>query len=180
MAGSERSGPAAADPALFRGRTWAYDGGCAEAARVHAVALIEATGARPLAVAPAEHDRLVALTSHLPQVLATALAARIGRRLAEPGVAALSGPGLHSMTRLGSSAWSMWESILRENGPDVAQEVRALTSILSQAADALASGRVEAIETLFAEAARAVAGLRENAPGAPRVDHPTSVSPTKG
>jgi prephenate dehydrogenase len=62
---------------------------------------------------PEEHDRVVAVTSHLPQLLSTALAAEAARV-----DAAISGPGLADMTRLAGSAWEIWEDILRTNsGP---------------------------------------------------------------
>jgi prephenate dehydrogenase len=165
IAGSERSGPAAADAALFRDRVWTYEPAAAEPARSAAVALIAATGARPVPVAAAEHDRLIALTSHLPQVVSTALAVRLGRELDEPEAAALCGPGMASMTRLAGSSWLMWDGIFAQNGQAVAQEVRSLAHILSEAAEALESGRAEWLERWFAQAARAVARLNQNAPG---------------
>jgi prephenate dehydrogenase len=159
LAGSERSGPAAADAALFTGRTWTYEADAAEPARSAAVALIAATGARPWPIAAADHDRAVALTSHLPQVVATALAGLLGRSLDRGEIAALCGPGMASMTRLGGSSWAMWGGILSQNAPAVAQEVRALTHILSEAAEALETGRAESLEPWFVAAAAAVARL---------------------
>ena len=165
IAGSERSGPAAADAALFRDRVWTYEPSAAEPARSAAVALIAATGARPLPIVAAEHDRLIALTSHLPQVVSTALAVRLGREPDGPDTAALCGPGMASMTRLAGSSWLMWDGIFAQNGQAIAQEVRALAHILSEAAEALESGRAESLERWFAEAARAVARLNQNALG---------------
>jgi len=161
IAGSERSGPGAADGGLFRDRTWTYEADAAEPARAAAVALILATGARPLAIGSVEHDRLVALTSHLPQVVAVALASRLGEALGNPATAALCGPGARSMTRLGGSSWTMWEGILAQNGQSIAQEVRSLAHILSEAAEALQTGRSETLEPWFAAAALAVSRLNE-------------------
>lgn len=159
LAGSERSGPGAADAALFAGRTWTYESGAAEPARSEAAALIAALGARPLAIDAAEHDRLTALTSQLPQLLSTALAALVGAAPDGRTVSALCGPGMASMTRLGASSWTMWESILRQNAPAAAQEVRAMIHILSEAAEALETGRAESLEPWFAAAAATVARL---------------------
>jgi prephenate dehydrogenase len=88
MCGTERSGPDAADPALFRGARWAL---CLEPGtdlarwlRVAEVALD--VGAEVVPVTAAEHDDAVAAVSHVPHLLAAALAAAAG----EAGALALS------------------------------------------------------------------------------------------
>jgi prephenate dehydrogenase len=53
----------------------------------------------------------------------------------------------------------MWRPILEQNEPAVAQEVRALISILSEAAEALEAGRVESLEALFELAAATASRL---------------------
>ena len=65
------------------------------------------------------------------------------------------------MTRLGASSWTMWEGILAQNGQSIAQEVRSLAHILSEAAEALQNGRSETLEPWFAAAALAVSRLNE-------------------
>ena len=73
MAGSERSGPLAASAALFDGRPWAvtpHQDSTREAVRAGAGAGAALSGASPVRIAPDEHDRAVARTSHLPHLLA--------------------------------------------------------------------------------------------------------------
>src|SRR5215213_8507206 len=76
VCGSEARGPAFARAELFDGATWfltpVADTDPVRYARLHAA--VAAVGARPLAIDPGAHDRLVALTSHLPHVLANLLA----------------------------------------------------------------------------------------------------------
>ncbi|HYF72819.1 MAG TPA: prephenate dehydrogenase/arogenate dehydrogenase family protein, partial [Nocardioides sp.] len=71
MAGSERSGPLAATPALFDGRPWAitpHEGAEPDAVRlVEELALL--CGAVPVPLSPEEHDKAVARTSHVPHLL---------------------------------------------------------------------------------------------------------------
>jgi hypothetical protein len=88
MAGTERSGWAAADPALFAGAPWLVL--VADGADVRRVAMVcrlaLLVGAHPVPIHPASHDRALATVSHLPHVLAAALtlqAHRDGR--AQPG-----------------------------------------------------------------------------------------------
>jgi prephenate dehydrogenase len=63
----------------------------------------------------------------------------------------------------------MWRSILDYNRDAAAQEVRSLSAILSDVADALASGNLAELEPLFRTAAQAVAGSTANTPAADSV-----------
>jgi prephenate dehydrogenase len=163
IAGSERSGARAATAALFEGALWTYVRGTDREAAVRE--FIEAMGARPLAVDAAEHDRVLALTSHLPQVLGTVLAQHIGERLDDPLVRALCGPGAASSMRLGGSPWSMWRSLLSGSAAAAAaQEVRSLCDVLAQAASELESVP-DALEARFTAANAATDRLHANGRG---------------
>ncbi len=143
MAGRELSGPTGAVLDLFVGRSWALcpspDSSAGALEAVTALAL--ACGAVPLVVAPTDHDRSVALLSHLPQVVASALAGQLVR----PGtgaqrtgiVAGLSGPGLADTTRLAAGSPDLWTEILCANAQEVAPVVRALAEDLLTVAAAL-------------------------------------------
>ena len=156
LAGSERSGPMAADAELFVGRTWAYvPTGDEREARVRA--FIAACGSIPLAVDAATHDTAVALTSHVPQALAVCLGALLAERGAvEPNTYALCGPGIGSMLRLARSPVSMWEPIYRENAAPVAAVLRAYAEQVLAAAAALEGGDPQPLLAAFAAAAQAV------------------------
>ena len=116
MAGRELSGPDGARSDLFEGRAWAItphgkgDGHAVDATK----AFISAMGAAAYLMSAQEHDRQVAMTSHLPQVLASALAGI----LVEP--LDLAGQGLRDMTRLANSDISMWQPILAGNAEMIA------------------------------------------------------------
>jgi prephenate dehydrogenase len=159
IAGSERGGPQAARADLFMKRTWAYVPSSSSAANARVCAFIEMTGARAVAFDAVEHDRIVAATSHLPQLLSVALAAHLRDALEEPATRALSGSGLRSMTRLGASSWSMWRGILANNGANAAREARALAAILSSIAEEAERGDAACLAARFAAAADAVRRL---------------------
>ena len=137
LAGRETAGPGAAAADLFLGRPWVL---CpserTSAAATEAVrALATDCGAEPVLLSPADHDRTVALVSHLPQVAASAVAARL---LAGPsGAADVSGPGLQDTTRVAASDPSLWVEVLLGNGQYVAPLVRELAADLARLADAL-------------------------------------------
>ena len=113
MAGKELRGVAAADPDLFRGRPWVLTADFAHPLRKW----IAAFGAREIILDPAEHDRLVAWSSHLPQLTSTALAAVIAELA--PDAAKVAGPGLMDSTRLAMSSFDLWRDILETNQTEV-------------------------------------------------------------
>ncbi len=86
MAGKESRGVEEADADLFRGRPYVLT-----AREPLLEKWIEAFGARLVILSPEEHDRIVALVSHLPQLLSTALANVVGE---QPGAARVAGPAL--------------------------------------------------------------------------------------
>lgn len=163
IAGSERSGPRAARADLFAQRTWTYDAQADPAAASRARDFIEAMGAQPYAVANGEHDRILALTSHLPQLLSVALGTCLAPALENPAVVALCGTGMRSMLRLGASAWPVWQPIVAANRHVLAQEVRTLAEVLAMVAGALDDDRTDVLADDFATSARAVARLGANA-----------------
>jgi prephenate dehydrogenase len=143
MAGSEGSGAAAARADLFDGRIWAYIPSGDSLLDERARAFIVWQGAAPFAVAAAEHDRIVALTSHVPQLVAWAYA-RQARAHAGETFDQLTGATARELLRVGASGVAMWRDILRANGSNVAPELRALGLALLEAADHLSHGNVEA------------------------------------
>jgi prephenate dehydrogenase len=171
IAGSEQSGPAAARADLFAERVWTYDAAAPPAAADRARAFIAAMGARPVPVENAEHDRIVALTSHLPQLASVALGAQLAPALSDGTVAALCGTGIQSMLRLAGSSWTVWRAILEANAAPVAREVRRLAATLGDLATALETGAAATLAPAFEQAQSAAAQLNESVaahpPGVP-------------
>ena len=162
LAGSERSGPAAARADLFLGRGWAVVPPADPALEAAAFAFLRTLGARPFRVAAGRHDALVAATSHLPQLIATALGERLARRLDEPDLVGLCGPGVRSSLRLAASPWSTWGDILEANASAIAQEVRAFADVLRSVADDVQRGDRDGLALRFGAAAAAHARLSAN------------------
>lgn len=137
LAGGEVSGPAAARADLFADRVWVLTPDAdADPARVESVAgLASALGAVVVMWDAAAHDRAVALTSHLPQLVSSLLAAQ----LAEPGAAdpRLSGQGLRDMTRIAGSDADMWTQILETNAGQILEVLTAFERDLAGVASAL-------------------------------------------
>ena len=123
MAGKEKRGVELADPDLFRKAAYVLTpagGTLPEAAIIgEFVRWLGAIGSRVSVMPPEEHDRVVAWTSHLPQLLSTALAAAVSDSLDKQGSGGLAGPALRDMTRLGESSFDIWRDILETNQTNV-------------------------------------------------------------
>jgi prephenate dehydrogenase len=119
LAGSERSGPLAASPALFDGRPWAvtpHQDSAPKAVEL-VMSLVRRTGAAPVRLTPDEHDRAVARTSHLPHLLASLVAGRLAE--APLGHLTLSGQGVRDVTRVAAGDPQLWQQIISGNAPAV-------------------------------------------------------------
>jgi prephenate dehydrogenase len=125
MAGKETRGAAGADADLFRGRTWALTPDERSDLETPAArdfrTWLERIGARAIVLDADEHDRVVSLTSHLPQLASTALAAL----LADAPHLAVSGSGLVDMTRLALSSYDLWRDILATNSEHIDRALSA-------------------------------------------------------
>jgi prephenate dehydrogenase len=118
MAGKERRGASEASAELFDGQIWlltpeestALDTAAAREFR----SWLGRIGARVAVLNCEAHDSIVALTSHLPQLASTALAALLKNKLLE-GQNTISGSGLRDMTRLALSSYDLWRDILATN-----------------------------------------------------------------
>lgn len=174
MAGSERSGPEAADPTLFQGATWVLTPTATTDAAVltRAGAALDRLGARVLTVAPELHDRLVAVTSHLPQVAASALAAVADDAAAQVGeaVLAVAGGGFRDTTRIAASDPELWVGILRGNRDAVVTALDGYLAALQRLREALAEGDDAALRDVLARASRARRSLVRGEEARPAVD----------
>ncbi|MCY4574503.1 MAG: prephenate dehydrogenase/arogenate dehydrogenase family protein [Gemmatimonadetes bacterium] len=142
MCGSERSGYAAARADLFDGAdVWLcpeHDG----APLARAQAFWRLLGGRPRTIAAADHDRLMARASHLPQLLSVALA----QSLDDAGIARdVLGPGGRDMTRLAGSSPSMWLPLLEAAHERDARALGALEERIGSVRRMLEEGDLAAL-----------------------------------
>lgn len=154
LAGRERGGAISARADLFIGRPWVV---CRdEETRPADLALVEAlaldVGAMPIEMSPEEHDRSVALTSHVPQVVASLLAGRFAD--AEEGALRLAGQGVRDTTRIAASAPELWVQILGANAEPVVEVLDALAADLTRVSDALRAPENDGARRTVAEAIR--------------------------
>jgi len=160
MAGKEKRGVAEADADLFRGRTYVLtpeDSKTLEAPAIDEfLKWIRAIGALPVMLNAVEHDRIVSFTSHLPQLVATALAATVAENAGDN--LSVAGPGLRDSTRLALSSFELWRDILATNSGPIKEALTAYISKLEHLRDNL---RTREIEGEFEIAAALAATLRK-------------------
>lgn len=137
MAGRERSGAIAAKADLFEGRPWVVaphpDSAADAVARVDLLA--RCLGSVVTQMSADEHDAAVAAVSHVPQVAASLVAARL-RDLPTRSVG-LAGGGLRDVTRIAGSDPALWTAILAGNAEAVGRVLRDLLTDLSGVVHAL-------------------------------------------
>ncbi len=136
MAGKEQSGVEFADPDLFGGAAWLFTPAAGQdvyrGLSGEFLGWVEAAGARVASMDATEHDALCAWISHLPQMIATALAAALveeygeGAPLLEAG-----GRALREMTRISASPYSMWRDVALTNKKNIADALHKLEQRLA-------------------------------------------------
>jgi prephenate dehydrogenase len=124
MAGKQSRGVAEADADLFQRRPYVLTSPDPELEQ-----WIRRIGSRVVILEPQEHDRLVALTSHLPQLISTALGASIAQ---QRGAARVAGPAAIDMTRLAMSPYDVWRDILLTNSGPIDDALTAFIGKLEE------------------------------------------------
>ena len=137
MAGRERGGAIAGRADLFLSRPWVIsphrDNQASSVQLVESLALD--LGAAPVTVPAEQHDRAVALVSHVPQLVSSLLAARLVE--ADGADVALAGQGLRDTTRIAASDPKLWLQILEANSKPVAGVLHALAADLNKLVTAM-------------------------------------------
>lgn len=156
MAGSERSGIAAADENLFNERLCILTPN--ERTDVSALGEVEEfwqdLGMKTTRISPGEHDRLLADVSHLPHLIAAAVVA-----IQEDRAISVAGQGFRDATRIAAGDAGLWRDIFMDNKEPV---IRALDRLLANLKDyrtALQAGDAQKIEGMLAAASKRRQGM---------------------
>jgi prephenate dehydrogenase len=155
ICGSETRGPERANAELFDGATWFLTPSSATPPDrfrlVHG--FVTALGARPVAIDPGAHDRLVAVTSHLPHALANLLLNHAGAsRVDGHDPLAAAGGSLRDMTRIAGANPRIWVDIFLDNREALAAALGEHRRRVEQLESALAAGDAGFLARWIAEA----------------------------
>ena len=163
VCGAERTGVAFARRDLFRGATWFLTPGVEARPdlfeRLHG--LVGSVGAHAVAIDARVHDRLMALVSHLPHVVAGALVNQAAGTAPEGREALRSaGPSFGDLTRVAGSNPPLWADILLANRAALLEALGSFGALLGEVEAALRRGDREWLLGFIGEAAEARARLR--------------------
>ncbi len=155
VCGSEAHGPAHANGGLFRGATWFLTPVTTTDPERYRLlhGFVSSLGAVPIAVDPQAHDRLVALTSHLPHALANVLLNQAGAvRVEGHEPLAAAGGSLRDMTRVAGANPRIWVDIFLDNADALAAALAEHRRRVEQVERALAEGDAGFLARWIAEA----------------------------
>ncbi len=133
MAGKQTSGWKASDADLFQGNTWVI---CprpvnSSSAIAKLKTFVRKLGAQPVEMTAREHDRRVAVCSHLPQLMATALSElAASEKSKDSHLLQVAGPAFKDMTRLAESPFAMWQDIFSANEKEIEKALDGFIKIL--------------------------------------------------
>ena len=154
IAGTERSGPSAGFASLFENR-WCIltpPPGTDEGAVARLAAFWEAVGSRVEAMDPEHHDRVLAIVSHLPHIIAYNIVGTADdlESVSEGEVIKYSASGFRDFTRLAASDPVMWRDVCLHNREAILEMLGRFSEDLSALQRAIRWGRGEELEALFA------------------------------
>jgi prephenate dehydrogenase len=173
MAGSEQVGLHGADPDLFEGAVWVLtptnETDLGAFTRLQGV--ITALGADVLVLSPVDHDRLVAVVSHVPHLVAATLMNAAATGAEQDGaLLRLAAGGFRDMTRVAAGHPGIWPDICDENAGPIVAALDALVTELSAMRDRVAGHDRDALLGVLQSASAA----RRNLPA--RIVRPDHLS----
>ena len=154
IAGAEKSGAAAAEAGLFKGRRVVLTPLKENKDKTVQAAsdLWSAVGARVSRMSPEEHDGVFAAVSHLPHLLAYALVSDLSARADAAQLFGYAAGGFRDFTRIASSHPEMWRDICVANGDQLVKEVGRFSAELDRVRKFLEEKDAKALEKLFTDA----------------------------
>jgi prephenate dehydrogenase len=154
MAGSEHSGLASASPALFNDAAWVLcpqPGVSLEKFRLLTALITTALEARVVPLSPQTHDAMVAVSSHIPHLLAGSLAGSVARSTLRQGVLSLAAGSFRDGTRVAGTPSARTVDMLSHNREAITQSIHLVQAFLTELGDALERNDVEALVSAFEE-----------------------------
>lgn len=153
IAGTEKSGMLAAELDLFSGKKWILTPNEKNPALKKFKAFLKRIGAEIVEIKAELHDQIFASTSHVPNLLAYALAATCAQKKAREKIT-FAGSSLKGMTRVASSPPEMWRDICLTNSKEISAALKDLQKQISKMQKAIDSQNPKALMTLLEQGRR--------------------------
>jgi len=156
MTGSEESGIKAADPALWENAIYVLtpSSSTPEFYRKRLHYLVEGIGAQPLVLSPEEHDRLVALVSHLPHLVAVALVKVAAAQGEDEIIRTLAAGGFRDTTRVALGNPEVWRDICITNREAIINSLKRTIEMLEEITHTISESREDYLKGILEEASQ--------------------------
>jgi prephenate dehydrogenase len=153
MTGKETSGYESSDELLFENSVYVISDSAKNKSKSdELVSVIKLLGARIRFLNPYLHDKVISRVSHLPQLLAVSLVNSASENGDKVNYLDFAAGGFRDMTRIASSSFNIWESVLKLNKNEIISSIKLLKENLAKLEEDLSSDDYKAIETIFEKA----------------------------
>ncbi len=168
MAGSEKSGVEAAQPFLFQNAVYVLSplGDYSGQTISPLVENVQLLGARILFMDAAQHDKIAAAISHLPQLLAVELVNLVSELSSgDEHYNTLAAGGFRDMTRIASSDFSVWGDVITANRENIGTVLDFLIERLTRLNRLVRENRLDQVESEFEDARLARTKIKKSGKG---------------
>lgn len=151
MTGKEQGGFENSDPLLFQNSIYILSDTLKNESEP-LLTIIDTLGARIKFIDPKLHDKIVSMVSHLPQILSIALVNSLPDEIGKINYLDFAAGGFRDMTRIASSKFDIWESVINLNSKNIVSSIRIIKKRLDSFEKAIKSGDIKVIEKSFESA----------------------------
>jgi len=154
MTGTEKFGPSAAIPNLYKDKVVVL---CdleksGQTQQALAKSIFTDIGMKLIFMDSKEHDRHAAYISHMPHALSYSLANAVMKQADNQSIVSLAGGGFKDMSRIAKSSPNMWEDVFRQNKGNILEAIHVLQSELKKCEKMLNNEEWEALHSWMAQA----------------------------
>jgi len=154
MTGKEKGGYINSDPILFENAIYIISAESQKDDRLDSfVSLVKSFGARVMFLDPYEHDEVIAYVSHMPQLLSVALINTAGKSN-DINYMDFAGGGFRDMTRIASSKFDIWESVIQLNKEKIITAIDNLIDELDSVKREIKESNFDSLNNRFEDSRR--------------------------
>ncbi len=166
MTGKEKAGYSNSDPLLFENTTYIVTENLVGNKELNSFRqIIETLGANILYIPAKQHDVIAASVSHLPQLSAVALVNTAALKTDNYNFLDLAAGGFRDMTRIASSDFKIWESIISTNRKQIITALEKFSFEIDKLIKWISDNKISNLENYFDEARRARDEIPQNTKG---------------
>ncbi len=166
MTGKETSGYESSEELLFENSVYIVSDTTKDKDKLdELVKVIKLLGARIRFLNPFLHDKVISRVSHLPQLLAVTLVNSAVDNNDKINYLDFAAGGFRDMTRIASSGFNIWESVLKMNNAEIITALKLLKENLSEMENSLTGGNYAAVESMFEKARKRRDEIPKNTKG---------------